>query len=96
VESAEDALDLLSKGTIFNMIVTDLEMPGMNGFEFAATCRNSMQARNVPIVAYTASMSEEVKKRSKEVGMNDCIVKTDRAGLLDTVSHWLTNAEVRA
>lgn len=95
-ENAEEALDIIAGGKKFDMIVTDLEMPGMSGFEFAATCRNSQQTKDIPIVAYTASMSEEVKKRSKDSGMNDCIVKTDRAGLLDTVSHWLAHeADVR-
>lgn len=89
-ENAEEALEIIADGKKFDMIVTDLEMPGMNGFEFAVTCRNSQQAKHIPIVAYTASMSEEVKKRSKDSGMNDCIVKTDRAGLLETVSHWLS------
>ncbi len=94
-ENAEDALDMIAGGKKFDMIVTDLEMPGMSGFEFASMCRNAQQTKDVPIVAYTASISEEVIRRSREVGMNDCIVKTDRAGLLDTVSHWLVESEAR-
>lgn len=92
-ENAEQALDMIAHGKKFNMIVTDIEMPGMNGFEFATVCRNSQQTKHTPIVAYTASMSEEVRRMTKESGMNDCIVKTDRAGLLDTVSHWLIEKE---
>ncbi len=93
-ESAEDALEMIAGGKQFDMIVTDIEMPGMSGFEFAATCRNAQQTRHIPIVAYTASMSEDVKQRSIAAGMNDCIMKTDRAGLLDTVSHWLAHDTV--
>jgi len=89
-ENAEQALSLLiDKGQKFDMIVTDIEMPGMNGFEFATACRNAKQLNGIPIVAYTASMSDEVMKRSKNAGMNDCIVKTDRPGLLQSVAKHL-------
>ena len=71
------------------MIVTDIEMPGMDGFEFATLCRNSPQTGHIPIIAYTASMSEATMKRSRSIGLNDCIVKTDRTGLLESVSRWL-------
>jgi len=90
-DSAEAALNMLiEQGKKFDMIVTDIEMPGMNGFEFATTCRNSKQLNGIPIVAYTASMSDEVMKRSKNAGMNDCIVKTDRPGLLLSVAKHLS------
>ncbi|MDX2072999.1 MAG: chemotaxis protein CheW [Alphaproteobacteria bacterium] len=90
-ESAEQALSMLiDQGKHFDMIVTDIEMPGMNGFEFATACRNAKQLNGIPIVAYTASMSDEVMKRSKKSGMNDCIVKTDRPGLLQSVARHLS------
>lgn len=90
-ESAEQALNfLIEQGKHFDMIVTDIEMPGMNGFEFATACRNATQLNDIPIVAYTASMSDEVMKRSRTAGMNDCIVKTDRPGLLQSVARHLS------
>lgn len=89
-ENGQEALQLLTEDDMkFDIIVTDIEMPVMDGFEFAAACRKSPQVNGTPIVAYTASLSSEIIKRSKEVGMNDCIVKTDRPGLLESVAHWL-------
>jgi len=89
--SAEQALSMLvEKGKKFDMIVTDIEMPGMDGFQFATACRNTKQVDGIPIIAYTASMSDEVMKRSLSVGMNDCIVKTDRPGLLLSVAKHLS------
>jgi two-component system chemotaxis sensor kinase CheA len=89
-ENGQEALQLLTENDMkFDIIVTDIEMPVMDGFEFAAACRKSPQVNGTPIVAYTASLSSEIIKRSKEVGMNDCIVKTDRPGLLESVAHWL-------
>lgn len=88
-ENGQEAIKLLSGKDRFDMIVTDLEMPGMNGFEFATACKNNPALKTIPIVAYTSSISDEVLKRSKAVGMNDCIVKTDRPGLLQSVSRCL-------
>ena len=90
VESAQDALNLLNNGKMhFSMIVTDLEMPGMDGFEFAGICRNTERLGGIPIVAYTSSMNEEVLRRTRAVGMSDCIIKSDRSGLLESIHHLL-------
>ena len=93
-EDAKEALSLLNDGRHhFDMIVTDIEMPGMNGFEFTTACRNNPGINGIPIVAYTSTLSAEVMQKSKDVGMNDCIVKTDRPGLLETVSRCLFQAK---
>jgi two-component system, chemotaxis family, sensor kinase CheA len=91
VEGGKEALQVLLKDRAkCDLIVTDIEMPDMNGFEFATACRTNPNLSSIPIVAYTASLSNEVAARSREVGMNDCIVKTDRPGLLQAVSFCLT------
>jgi two-component system chemotaxis sensor kinase CheA len=89
-EDARHALDELIQKK-YDMIVTDIEMPGMDGFDFATACRNNPKINGIPIVAYTATVSDEVVKRSKTVGMQDCIVKTDRPGLLESVARCLSN-----
>ena len=90
-DNAKAALDLLGNQS-FDMIVTDIEMPGMNGFDFAAACRsNPSLGGAIPIVAYTATMSDEVVKRCQAVGMQDCIVKTDRPKLLESVARYLSH-----
>lgn len=74
----------------FDLIITDIEMPGMNGFEFATACRSLPGFVDTPIIAYSASLSEEVMRRGKSVGIDDCILKTDRPGLLQAVSRCLS------
>ncbi len=89
-ENGQKALQMLTDDNMkFDVIVTDIEMPLMDGFEFATACRKNSQVNGTPIVGYTASLSNEIIQRSKDVGMNDCIVKTDRPGLLDAVAHWI-------
>ena len=92
-DNAENALEVLQQhNSKFDMIVTDIEMPGMDGFEFAQLCRNSPATGHIPIIAYTASMSEATLKRGRSAGVSDCIAKTDRSGLLESVSHWLMDS----
>lgn len=89
-ENGQEALQMLTDDNMkFDIIVTDIEMPVMDGFEFTTACRKNAQINGTPIVGYTASLSTDVIARSKDVGMNDCIVKTDRPGLLDAVAHLI-------
>ena len=89
-EDARHALDELSQKK-YDMIVTDIEMPGMDGFDFATACRSNPNINGIPIVAYTSTVSDEIVKRTKNVGMQDCIMKTDRPGLLESVARCLTS-----
>ena len=88
-ENGQDAMKIIMEGHKFDAIITDIEMPVMDGFEFTAACRKNSQVNGTPIVGYTSSLSPDIIQRSKDVGMNDCIVKTDRPGLLEAVSHWM-------
>ncbi len=91
-ENGQEALRILNdESNRFDVIVTDIEMPVMDGFDFVSACRKSAHVNGTPILGYTASLSSDILQRSKEVGMNDCIVKTDRPGLLDAVAHWIVN-----
>ncbi|MGF1626128.1 MAG: chemotaxis protein CheW [Alphaproteobacteria bacterium] len=86
VESAKDALDLCDQGRMFDVIVSDIEMPGMSGLEFAEVVRDSAQWRQTPIVALSSHTNQRDIDRAKTVGFNDYVAKTDREGLLQTLS----------
>ena len=57
VESADRALDLCEAGEDFDVIVSDIEMPGMNGFQFAEAVRSSARWQNTPLVALSSHAS---------------------------------------
>ena len=89
VESVEDALSLRESGVKFDVIISDIEMPGQNGFEFAQSVRGDDRWREVPMVALTAHASDADKKKGREVGFNGHVAKFDREILLETVNDTL-------
>ena len=80
--SAQDALALLQGGRRFDVIVTDIVMPGMDGFEFASMVRGDPRTAEVPIIGLSSLVSAEAIERGKEVGLHDYVAKFDRQGLI--------------
>ncbi len=81
---------LASPHAHFDVIVTDIEMPEMDGFELAARLRKDARFAHVPIIAFTSTVNESFKERGNRVGMNDMVLKTDREALLAALATQLT------
>ena len=82
VGGADDALKLMKNGQQFDLIVTDIEMPGMNGFELAQTVHGDAKTANIPIIALSSVTSAEAIERGRQVGFQDYVAKFDRPGLI--------------
>jgi two-component system chemotaxis sensor kinase CheA len=82
VGGGEDALAVLKSGDPVDMIVTDIEMPGMNGYELAQAVRSDERTANLPIIALSALTSADAIERGRQVGFHDYVAKFDRPGLL--------------
>jgi two-component system chemotaxis sensor kinase CheA len=89
VESARDALQLCEDGEDFDVIISDIEMPDMNGFEFAKEVRSSTRWRDTPLVALSGYTSQRDLERGREAGFSDYVAKFDREGLLQTLAQTL-------
>jgi len=96
VDSAEHALALKDDGARFDLIVSDIEMPGMDGFAFAEAIRSSAEWADTPLVALSGQTSGDRIERGREAGFTDYVGKTDRDGLLATLSQTLAAAGARA
>ncbi len=81
VGSARDALALLQAGRAFDVVITDIEMPEMDGFQLALAVRNNPRTADVPIIGLSSLVSAEAIERGKEVGLHDYVAKFDRRGL---------------
>jgi len=82
VESAALALAVLESGRRFDVVITDLEMPGMDGFELASAVRGNPHTADVPIIGLSSLVSAEAIERGKRVGLHDYVAKFDRQGLI--------------
>jgi two-component system chemotaxis sensor kinase CheA len=80
--SAEDALALVDGGRSFDVVITDIEMPGMDGFDLALALRGNPRTADMPIIGLSTMVSEAAIERGKRVGLHDYVAKFDRQGLI--------------
>ena len=90
--SAGDAYDAMY-GTMFDLIVSDIMMPGIDGFEFARTVRSLNE--NIPILFMTARDDFASKQRGYHIGADDYMVKPiDLEELLLRIGALLRRARI--
>ena len=93
VETAVDGLDAFGKlqGGGFDLVVSDVDMPRMNGFDLTERIRRDRELGETPVVLVTALESREDRERGIEVGANAYIVKSsfDQSNLLETVKRLI-------
>jgi two-component system chemotaxis sensor kinase CheA len=85
-----DAFSLLQKAH-FDLLVSDVEMPRMNGFELTAKVRSTKPLAQVPVVLVTGLDSRDDRERGITAGADAYIVKTsfDQSNLLDVVQRLI-------
>ena len=95
--NGQDAVDqiLNSEADYFDLVLLDIQMPVMNGYEATQAIRNSNHpnAKTLPILAMTANAFVEDIARAKEAGMNAHIAKPiDVSQLYTTLTEILNQA----
>lgn len=94
VSLAEDGLDGLrkAKATHFDAILTDVEMPHMDGFTLTSHLRQEADYQHTPIIIITSREKEEDKRRGIQVGADAYIVKGDfdQNNLVETLNALLS------
>ncbi len=86
--NGQEALALLKQESVAAVLM-DLHMPIMNGYEATIEIRKLAQFATLPIIALTASASEEAKQQCLAAGMNDFIGKPFKADeLITKLKHW--------
>jgi len=94
VEDANRALALREGGERFDAIISDIEMPGMNGFEFAEHVRDEGPWRGLPMLALSSHATDRDLQRGRAVGFTDYIAKFDRDGLMASLARTLQHSQV--
>ncbi|PIW84800.1 MAG: response regulator [Nitrospirae bacterium CG_4_9_14_3_um_filter_53_35] len=89
---ATDGVDGWKKlsGQNFDLILTDINMPVMDGLKLVSLIRNDEKKRSIPIIIITTEGAEEDKKRGLALGANDYIAKPIQSHtLLDVVKKYI-------
>jgi two-component system chemotaxis sensor kinase CheA len=76
------------------LVVTDIEMPNMNGFEFTKKLKADPRFAHLPVIALTTLASEEDVATGKAVGIDDYQIKLDREKLVLSISNYI-NARMK-
>jgi two-component system chemotaxis sensor kinase CheA len=89
VKTAVDGVDGFTqlRSGEFDIVISDVEMPRMNGFDLAAKIRGDKKFAELPVVLVTALESREDRERGIDVGANAYIVKSsfDQSNLLEVI-----------
>ena len=92
VATAKDGLDAIEvlAGFTPDIILLDIEMPRMDGFEFASHVRNSSNVRDVPIVMITSRTGDKHRERADAIGVQGYLGKPySEEVLIQTLEHLL-------
>ncbi len=91
--NANEAYDLMYGGTVFDLIISDIMMPGVDGFEFAENVRQLNS--EIPILFMTARDDFAAKQRGFKVGIDDYMIKPiDLDELLLRIGALLRRAKI--
>ena len=86
----QEAWEALSMST-FDIVVSDVEMPRMNGFDLTARIRSESSTADIPVILVTSLESREDRERGVEAGADAYIVKSgfDQGSLLEVMRRLL-------
>jgi two-component system sensor histidine kinase/response regulator len=95
--NGREAVERVSAGEAYDIVLMDLQMPEMDGFQATAKLRSDDRFAALPIVAMTAHATTEERLRCLAAGMNDHIAKPiDPEQLIATVARFRDSAGVNA
>ncbi len=96
-ENPAQALKLREEGEEFDVIVSDIEMPGMNGFDFAAAVRkDGGKWGELPFIALSSHATPRDIEQGRRAGFTDYVAKFNREALLSTLQQTLSTVRVNS
>ncbi len=93
VKTAVDGLEAFHhmQSEHFDLVVSDIDMPGLNGFELTSKIRKDTRFGSVPVVLITALSSDRDRQRGLEAGANAYMVKSnfEESNLVETIQRLI-------
>ncbi len=93
-EDGQQAWELLQTEEV-DLVMTDIEMPRMNGLKLAQKIRGNAKFEKLPILAVTSLSGEEDKNKAMEAGVDEYLPKLDRDQVLTAVKNLLKSREIK-
>ena len=85
-----EAIELMQKTPQLAIVLMDIMMPGMDGYQAISAIRKNPQHRRLPIIALTAKAMKGDREKCLEAGASDYLAKpVDTEQLLSTLRNWL-------
>ena len=96
-ESGAGAIEILEEAGDVDVVLMDVMMPNMDGYETTQAIRNIERFRDLPIIALTAKAMKGDREKSLDAGLSDYITKpVDTGALLRMVKRWLVSGSGRS
>ncbi|CAM2006591.1 hybrid sensor histidine kinase/response regulator [Acanthopleuribacter pedis] len=89
----QEAWDLLEAHDDISLVLSDIEMPIMNGYELVYKIKNHPNYRDMPVMAITALDNPQSYEQGKKAGFDAYQIKLDRDELIQTIDELLTVTE---
>ena len=89
VDDGALALKELLAGVRPDLVLSDIEMPNIDGYELAKAIRADSRWQNLPLIALTSLTSQEVKEKAAACGFNEFMTKFDRDVLISVLQKYL-------
>jgi len=86
-----EALQVLEKyGDKINLVLTDIEMPNLDGLGLTERIRHDPRFASLPVLAVTSVCGEGAEKRGLAAGIDEYLIKLDQEKLLVSIAHYMT------
>ena len=75
------------------LIITDIEMPQMDGHRLTKLVKDDERFKNIPLVIFSSLISEEMRMKGRELGADEQLTKPEIGHLVDVMDHLLLQYE---
>jgi two-component system chemotaxis sensor kinase CheA len=80
---------LKSEQKKIDIVLTDIEMPEMNGLELTRAIRSDERLKDIPVIALTSMSGESAERKGREAGVNEYLIKFERQSVLRVCKEYI-------
>lgn len=87
--NGKDAFDAFEQGSNCDLLITDIEMPKMDGLHLTKRLREDDRYAELPIIVFSSLISDDLRHKGESVGVNAQITKPEIGRLIETVDSYV-------